>query len=495
MLTMTAQKPRKSLEPYLLDDVHFYPHQIEGVRKLLRLKSFLLADDMGLGKSLQALTVFCADVKTGAGSVAIVICPVSLRGNWADEIEKFTRIKYMLLGEEINPKTGKVKILGPAARSRQIAEFSSWDIPKILILNYEQVGIHLGEINSLKVRVAIFDEAHYIKNPEAVRTKACLKIKAERSFLLTGTPILNQVNELWSLFNRIAPGNFSNYHAFKNRYCVFGGYKNKAIVGVKNGKELQHILDQLMLRRLKKDVLDLKAPQYIQVKVDLSPLQRKLYDQAEDLMEIENIDPNADPMILENALTKFLRLKQICCTPATIGHPDESYKLDAVVERALEIMRQGEKLVIFTQFRNVLACVVGRLEKEGIAVYQLHGDIPKHERPGIVKNHWGVHPGPAVLACMLQVAGEGLNMIQAKTGFFIDKDFVPGTNRQAVDRMHRIGQQETQAVQIFEFNARNTIESRIEAILRTKMKLFDNVIEGAGVVSRLLRALQEADEK
>jgi len=93
---------------------------------------------MGLGKSLQALTVFCGDIVTGKGSTAIVVCPVSLRSNWADEIEKFTRIPYLLLGEEINPKTGKLRSVGPVRRSEQLKEFSTWNTAKILVLNYEQ---------------------------------------------------------------------------------------------------------------------------------------------------------------------------------------------------------------------------------------------------------------------------------------------------------------------------------------------------------------------
>src|ERR1051325_2578831 len=148
------------MEPYLKDEVKFYPHQIDGIRKMMRMKSVLLADDMGLGKSLQALTVFAGDVFQGKGTTAIVICPVSLRANWGDEIEKFTRLPYMLLGEELNPSNGRMRTLGPRDRTRQIVEFAMWNKPKILVLNYEQVVAHLDELNSLNAHMAIFDEAH-----------------------------------------------------------------------------------------------------------------------------------------------------------------------------------------------------------------------------------------------------------------------------------------------------------------------------------------------
>lgn len=489
---MTAGAARKSLEPWLLDSVNFYPHQVDGIRQMLKMKSILLADDMGLGKSIQALTLFCTDVKTGQGDVLLVVCPVSVRTNWSLEIEKFTRIPHMLLGEEINNLTGASRSLPPGERTKQIVEFAMWSGPKILILNYEQVRPHLGELNALRARMLILDEAQYIKGHDSVRTKACLSIKAERSVLLTGTPVLNQVDDLWALLNRISPRNFPNYYAFVNRYCVFGGYKSKQIVGVKNEKELHRILDQVMIRRLKKDVLTIPEPRYIQVPVELHPLQRALYDEVDESMTLRNMDPNADDMEIQNALTKFLRLKQICGTPASVGHPDKSYKLDEVINKSRQVLLNDEKLVIFTQFRPVLASIESRLKAEGMPVVVLHGDVPRHERQEIVSN-WSSFPAPIILLCMIQVAGIGLNMTKARTAFFVDKLFVPGLNQQAVDRLHRIGQQETQPIEVYEFIAQHTVEQRVEQILKLKKKIFDNVIEGTGVVRRLIEALRELE--
>ena len=124
-MAVTAQ--RKSLEPYIKDDIQYYPHQVEGIRQLARRKSFLLADDMGLGKSLQALTVFAIDVHRGWASTCLVVAPVTLKGNWSDEIEKFTRIQHMVLEGT------------PAKRNKQLLEFAELDGPKILVVNYEQV--------------------------------------------------------------------------------------------------------------------------------------------------------------------------------------------------------------------------------------------------------------------------------------------------------------------------------------------------------------------
>lgn len=452
------------MEPYLKDEVEYYPHQADGIRNLARRRSFLLADEMGLGKSLQALTIFIIDVVRGWGTKAIVVCPVTLKGNWSDEVDKFTRLPAMVLDGT------------PKARKEQLTEFAAIDGPKVLIVNYEQVTAHLADLNALKFDVAIFDEAHYLKNPKAKRTKACQDLNSSRSFMLTGTPMLNNVNELWVILNRIAPREFPSYWSFINRYCVFGGYKNKQIIGVQNEKELTEKLQKYMLRRLKKDVLNLKAPQIIPVRVDLSAEQKKLYEQVIEELRLEQPDGSEDS--IENALTKFLRLKQICGTTFPFTGQDHSNKLDRAVEIAVELLQSGHKPVVMTQFRDVLECFIKRLDEAApeYDIWELHGGIKKEMRQPFV-NDWGRNPKPATLACMLQVAGVGLNMTASKHMIFLDKLFVPGLNKQAIDRIHRIGQDETQPVQIFEMITRNTIENRVEQILRTKLKLNDNIVE------------------
>lgn len=460
---MTSATSRKSLEPWIKDEVQYYPHQIEGIRELARRKSFLLADDMGLGKSLQALTVFAIDVARGWAKTALVVAPVTLKGNWADEIEKFTRFQHVVLEGT------------PAQRNKQLLEFMEIEGPKILILNYEQVDPHLDTLDKLTFDVSIFDEAHYLKNPKAKRTKACLSVYSRRSFMLTGTPMLNHVNELWSILHRIDPTAYPKYYSFVNRYAVFGGYKDKQIVGVKNEKELTERLQGIMLRRLKKDVLDLPEVQIIERRVDLTSEQQRLYNEVVNEMRLPRPD-DADPDDIENALTKFLRLKQICGTTLPFTGTDVSSKLDLAVADDTEILENGHRIVVFTQFRDVQECYAKRISGLGVPVFQLHGDIDKTLRQPTVKE-WSMTKEPGVIVCMLQVAGVGLNMTAARHGSFLDKLFVPGLNRQAIDRMHRIGQDTTQPVQIREYICRNTIENRVNQILRTKSKLFGEIVE------------------
>jgi len=488
---------RKSMEPWLKDEVQFYEHQITGVRDMMRMRNFLLADDMGLGKSLQAITVAAGDViretngKRWAEKI-IIIAPITLKGNWSDEFEKFTGIPTMILGQSIDPKRPeRLKALTPAKRSLQLQEFEDASGPRVLITNYEQIIKHLNELNKIKFDIAIFDEAHYLKNPKAKRTQACHKLRANRYFMLTGTPMLNKVDELWGILHLVDPIAYPKYYTFRNRYCVFGGFQDKQIIGVKNEKELQERLKSVMIRRLKKDVLDLPDVQTIIKRLDLSEKQKKLYDDVESKLEIPIVG-QADPSEIENALTKLLRLKQICGTTLSFTGEDDSAKLDVAVEDAVEIISNGNRVVVFTQFRDVQEAFCERLDKAlpDAPIWELNGSIPQHDRQPIVKS-WGSHPKAGAVVCMLQVAGVGLNMTAARHIQFLDKLWTPGMNQQAIDRCHRIGASETQPVQVLEYHMKGTIETRVEQVLKSKSKLFGTIVNDVDFKQKLLAALRD----
>lgn len=477
---------RKQLD-FIKPTVEYYPHQVDGVRELARMNSFLLADEMGLGKSLQALTVAAVDFQMGYASRVLVVAPASLKGNWMEEMVEHTQFRGVVLD-------------GPPKKREAIIEDFIQSDNHVLIVNYEQVIPHLDQLNSIEFDIIIYDEAHYLKNPKAKRTKASQGLRAKRHFLLTGSPMLGHVDDLWSLLYRIDPS-MEKYWHFRNRYCVFGGYKDKQIVGVKNRDELYGRLQRVMVRRLKEDVLDLPEKQYVTIKLDLSPLQRRIYDDIKEEMRLNAPDPtSATPMEIENALTKFLRLKQVCGTPAALefeegeNYPDQSSKLDRAVEMVDEIVNELEEhVVIFTQFRAVQRLMTERLEKQNIKCFQLHGGIPAEDRVPEV-TAWKKSE-PSAMVAMLQVAGVGLNMTAARKAIFLDKLFVPKLNEQAEDRIHRIGASDTQPVQIYQLVMRKTIEQRVEAILRTKKQLFDDVVETDSFKKKLYAALMEEDDE
>ena len=298
---------RKNLR-MIHDETDYYEHQVNGVRWGVRKPSFLLADEMGLGKSLTALTVAAIDFERGEADKILCVVPASLRYNWLEEIERHTNY------------AATVAIGSPTYRYALYQGFATSN-HDILVVGYETLVNDKEWINEICWDVAIIDEGHYIKSPQSKRSQAVRKLNRRRGFILTGSPLLNRPDELWALLNFIDPHRFNNRYQFRNRFCVMGGFKAKEIVGVKNKGELRGIMDEYMLRRLKKDCLDLPDKQIIRLKVDMHPDQEKWYRKMETelILEIPN-DP--DPLEAENILTKMLRLKQIGGTPACFGLPD-----------------------------------------------------------------------------------------------------------------------------------------------------------------------------
>lgn len=475
-----APVARKNLEK-IHDETEYYQHQVDGVRMMAAMPSFLLADEMGLGKSLQALTVAAIDFQRQTAQRILIVVPSWLKWNWAEEIDKFTSFTW-----EVYHGT-------PAQRQRQRAGFGS----DILILGYEQMANDFTDLNAMGWDILVCDEAHAIKERSSKRTKAVHRASAKRVFLLTGSPVLNRPNELWSLLHRINPARFASYWGFVNRYCVFGGFKNKQIVGTKNKVELKTILAEYMIRRMKSDVLDLPDKQIIQIFVELHPAQKIIYDHADK--ELAIILPDSpDPMEIENAMVKMLKLKQIACTPATLGLPDDSYKLDKAMEMIEEFClgENPEPVVIFTQFRGVMEAMRLRCDSLGVPLWQLHGDVKNEKRiPMTIEWANEAKAGrPGVLMVMLQMS-TGMNLTTARKAIFLDKLYVPKLNEQAQDRIHRIGADLTHPVQIFELIAKGTVESRIEKILAKKSHLFKTLIEDVPAwKDMLMKAMLEDDD-
>lgn len=476
---------RKSLAPWLHDSINFYQHQVDGVRLMIKRRSMILADDMGLGKSLEALTAFAVDVVRGWAETMIVIAPPTLKGNWAKEIETFTTFPYIILDGT------------PGDRMPQLFKYMAIKGPKILIIGYEQCVIHERELGGFAFDIAVYDEAHYIKSPTSVRTKAVLNIRSRRSFMLTGTPLENRIDELWCLFHRVDPERYPSYHLFLNRYAAYGGYNGKQIVGVKNESELINKLNGIMIRRLKKDVLDLPDVQYLDRSVDLYDKQRELYDMIDKDLQLVRPDQD-EPEMIEHAFTKIIRLRQVCSTLVPFTGEDISVKLDLALAEDEEILAKGEKIVVFTQFRPMLAAYIERAQKLNVPVFSISGDTPALERPKVA-DRWSATKGPAIFVAMQQVAYAGLTLVAAKHGSFLDEHYNPQKNQQAVDRLHRIGASESQPVQIRRYMCRKTIETRVRYLNTMKRKLFDTVVNSdidfkRKLIAMLLEKGEDDDE-
>jgi len=505
---------RKSLEPWLKDDVVFYKHQVSGVRRMAKMNSALLADDMGLGKSIQALAVVSIDVLQGHTEKIIIICPATLKKNWRREIERFTRYPTVVI-----PGTGSTQ----EKRARLIDEFEEMTGPRILIINYEQVKAWRFRLNQIRFDFAIYDEAHYLKTPTSARSKEARMIRTRRALLLTGSPMPNNVTELWALLDRINPGQWGSYKRYCKEFAVYGGFRGKAVVGVKNKDRLRSRLKDVMIRRMKDDVLDLPPTHIIPRVVGLTHRQMVMYNRAYNDMLLE-IGDGQDPKAIKNAGVRFMRLLQICGTTATVAEDgwDESEKLSLAVEDAAQLIHNGHHIVVFTRWRGVQEAFVRRLDHElngaprtrnrkepgdkgYIPVRVLNGDVPSDDivradgsisKPGreTVKQYWE-DDVPGALVCMYQVAGVGLNMTKAKHLLMLDKLFVPDLNQQAIDRIRRIGAEVHDRIQIYEYFVADSVKERVHEILAIKQGTTSEILDMKTVELNMMLAVLEAEER
>lgn len=517
---------------FLRDGIKFYDHQKEGIVWMGRRQCFIQGDDMGLGKTMQTLVTFGKDLqmRRAGNGTAIVICPNSVVGNWFEEIRKFTLLTPVILGEVEGRKTRLTSL----QRKLQVAEFIAMTQPRVLICSYEMLVAHGAMLSQLRFHMGIFDEAHKLQNPDSKRTRASVEFAESlaRVAALTGTPLLNEVGNLWALLT-ITRMEHRGPKAFLNRYAVMENRKitvrsqigkpgeedfrpavtktERKVVGAKRIPELKAKLygdEDLrrrastdmefraqvakdynlrlrvyggMIRRLKDDVLDLPPVHKIPVYVDLSPKQRELYLQAVEEMVITMPDGQED-IETDHTFARLSRLKQICGSTFAFTGEDDSAKLDRAIDLVDEIVRgdsegKGRKIVVFTQFRDINTLFTARVRDGlGINAWQLHGDVPARERTGVI-HEWGNSPGPGVIVAGLQVTAEGLNMTQARDVIFLDKLFVPALNDQAIDRVNRIGQQLVHPITVYELITRFSVETRVEEICEQKRDLFDSVVD------------------
>ena len=456
-----------------------YPHQVEGIAFLLGRRRALLADDMGLGKTRQSVI---AMVEAEGEGPYLVICPASIKRNWAREIE--------IVFPDAEPA-----IVGPGPLPP--IDYSGW-----IIVNYEILGKNLDKLLAFDWKGVVFDEAHYLKNYQSQRSRNASKLVKEikRDLVvhaLTGTPMTSRPRDLFPLLQILNHPLGKSFLSFAKRYCeAYQGDFGWVADGASNLEELTVQLHGVMLRRTKDEVLDLPPKVRTWMDVELHPyaiqhFNRLVQEFISKFDTPEAIDGRPESVGLSSAHRDELD-DSIDTTDLGSGMGRITQVRRAIafvkcrhtikfVENALE---QGEKVIIFTSFLNTMQRF--RKHFKDRAVY-VSGEVPVHERQDRV-DRFQNDDDIKIFVANMHIAGVGINLTAARQIVFNDLDWVPANHWQAEDRAYRIGQ--TGTVNVTYMIATGTVDSFVKTVLETKAALMDSIVEGSILIPGGEAALQ-----
>ena len=432
-----------------------------------------LADDMGLGKTLQALAILLSRASDGP---SLVIAPTSVCFNWQQEALKFApTLNIKLFADSTNTLQREVLLndLGP---------FDCVIISYGLLQRESEIlkGVHWHSI--------VADEAQALKNPLAKRTKAAYALKSDFKMITTGTPIENNLTELWSLFRFINPGLLGNIKRFGQRFSVpIENAQEDPLAARKASQALKTLIQPFILRRMKNQVLtELPSRTEINIRVEMGSQERDFYE-ALRLNAIDNISQsgqqaNAGEQRIR-MLAELVKLRQACCNPKLVMAETTipSAKLAALDELLEELKLNNHKALIFSQFVGHLQLIKQHIEAKGFSYQYLDGSTPQKQRQASV-NAFQRGEGDVFLIS-LKAGGSGLNLTAADYVIHMDPWWNPAVEEQASDRAHRIGQ--LRPVTVYRLITQNTIEEKIVALHQHKRDLADKLLEGNEAATKL----------
>lgn len=432
-----------------------------------------LADDMGLGKTLQALAVLLSRAAQGP---SLVIAPTSVCFNWQQEALKFA-------------PTLNIKLFADSSGSQQrenlLDELGPFDC---VIISYGLLQREADLLKQVKWNSIIADEAQALKNPLAKRTKAAFALKGDFKMITTGTPIENNLSELWSLFRFINPGLLGNIKRFGERFALpMENGKEDPLAARKASQSLKTLIKPFILRRMKNQVLnELPSRTDINIRVAMSQQERDFYE-ALRLNAIDNISQsdqqaNAGEQRIK-MLAELVKLRQACCHPKLVMAESDipSAKLAALDELLEELKLNNHKALIFSQFVGHLQLIKQHLDTKGLRYQYLDGSTPQKQRQERV-NAFQRGEGDVFLIS-LKAGGAGLNLTAADYVIHMDPWWNPAVEEQASDRAHRIGQ--LRPVTVYRLITQNTIEEKIVAMHQHKRDLADSLLEGNEAATKL----------
>jgi superfamily II DNA or RNA helicase len=449
------------------------PYQRRGYSWLSFLRQWglgaCLADDMGLGKTVQTLAHLLQARATAGWRPALVVCPMSVIGNWRREAERFAPELPVLVHHGSGRDRGE-------AFSRAVHEHA------VVITSYALLQREAERFAAVAWSSVVLDEAQNVKNPETRQARAARALPAAHRIALTGTPVENNVGDLWSIMEFLNPGLLGSQAAFKRSFFlpIQAGHDADA------AERLRRLTGPFLLRRLKTDrsvIADLPEKMEMKVFCTLTREQASLYKAV--LSDAEKAMAKTDGIQRKGVvLATLAKLKQVCNHPAQFLADRSplharSGKLARLVEMLEEVRQAGEKALVFSQFAEMGALIVEHLQETfGREVAFLHGGVPRGRRERMIERFQSAEAdAPQVFVLSLKAGGTGLNLTRASHVFHYDRWWNPAVEQQATDRAHRIGQ--TRRVQVHKLVCLGTLEEKIDAMLESKKDLAARVV-GAG---------------
>jgi superfamily II DNA or RNA helicase len=441
-------------------------YQEEGFRWLSQLAHWgvgaCLADDMGLGKTIQALAVLLDRAKQGS---ALVVAPASVVRNWFHETNRFA-------------PTLRPLIFGQGDRREMLDNLQPFDL---LLCSYGLMQQESDMLTDKTFATIVLDEAQAIKNRATKRSQTAMQLQGDFKIITTGTPVENHLGELWNLFGFLNPGLLGSLERFNERFA-FPIEKNQ---DKERRTQLRRLLQPFILRRRKNDVLDeLPEKTEVTLSVELSPEERAFYEalRRQALENIEAGDGDAGDKRFK-ILAELMRLRQACCHPRMVTPESElsSSKLGLFAETVEELLSEGHKALVFSQFVKHLKIVEEWVKGQGISYQYLDGSTPLPQRDKAIRAFQGGEGDLFLIS--LKAGGFGLNLTAADYVIHLDPWWNPAVEDQASDRAHRIGQQ--RPVTIYRLITEDTIEEKIVKLHADKRELADSLLEGAEVSGKL----------
>ena len=475
---LQGNQPFTQLEPP--PDLHatLRPYQLRGYSWLAFLRGWglgaCLADDMGLGKTIQTLSLIQADRAAGEQRPVLLVCPTSVVGNWQKEAERFTPELPLMIHHGIARTKGPAFVERAARHALVISSYA---------LLYRDFEI-LKEVGWAGV---VLDEAQNIKNSETKQSAAARAIPAEFRIALTGTPVENNVGDLWSIMEFLNPGFLGTQAEFRKNFFIPIQNSHDA----EAAEKLRRLTGPFILRRLKTDrsiISDLPEKMEMKVFCSLTKEQASLYQAVvkDALAAIEKSEGIKRKGVVLATLSK---LKQVCNHPAQFlgdnsAIAGRSGKLARLTEMLDEVIEAGDRALVFSQFAEMGELLRKHLQETfGREVLFLHGGTSKLQRDKMVERFQS-EQGPPIFLLSLKAGGTGLNLTQASHVFHFDRWWNPAVENQATDRAFRIGQ--TKNVQVHKFLCAGTLEEKIDEMIESKKELAANVVgSGEGWLTQL----------